>query len=76
MKKNALIHSLARVRRLGHGVWYVHYFVEGYDEEFVMLYRGDVDEHFARTITALQLKRALGVKSRHLIFSSIRKEPA
>lgn len=66
--------ALAKLRQLGKGVWVFHYIVIGYDEEFQMFQRGDVNQKIAAWGTKIALARALGCPQSHVELKEVRKE--
>lgn len=62
----AFDHALAKLRRLGKGVWKIYFGVYGYDPEFLMHAPGDIREQFAIEVTAVTLARKLKVKRKDI----------
>lgn len=65
---------MARLRRLGHGVWIFVYIVINYDEEFQMHAPGNLTEDFAIKACAMTLARALRCPIEDVILKSKKKE--
>lgn len=65
---------LARWRRAGHGIWMLTFVVEGYDDEFIQVVPGRVDQRKASKIACQNLAFELQVKKHFIILKSIVKE--
>jgi len=62
--------TLARWRRF-YGVWHVRFIVEGYDDEYEYVYRGDTSEPFVRAMVVRDAHLEFGHPA-HIV--SIRKQ--
>ena len=71
---NATAHEIAAWRREGNGIWYVQFMVEGYDDDFVMREPGKLSEQFAVQLARMNISKALGLSSRHVIHRQIEKK--
>lgn len=68
------IHTLARWRRAGHGIWKLTFVVEGYDEDFIQLLPGRLDQRKASKIACQNLTFELQVRKCYIILKTIVKE--
>ena len=72
---NTSVHEIAAWRREGRGVWYFHFVVEGYHEDFVMREPGRLTDDFALKLAQFKLAKALKVSPKHVLLKQTVKEP-
>ncbi len=71
---DAAKHTLARWRRAGYGIWKITFIVEVYDEEFIQLQPGRMNQRAASKLSCQNLAFELQVKKNFIILKHIRKE--
>ena len=68
------IHTLARWRRAGHGIWNLTFIVEGYDDEFTQLQPGRMSQRAASKLSCQNLAFELKIRKCYIILKTIVKE--
>lgn len=66
--------KLAEWRREGHGVWYITYVADGFDDEFTYLLPGRLKEKAAKDVGRTMASLDLGIHRKFIYFSKIKKE--
>lgn len=65
---------LARWRRQGRGIWRISYIVEGFDDEFVLVYPGKYSRRAAVYMGKVELARSLDCKRKHVHLKTANRE--
>ena len=65
---------MAQWRREGHGIWYITFVIEGYDEEFTHMVPGSLTEPNAVGLARMQCAEATKEKKKHIHVARTRKE--
>lgn len=68
------VHTLARWRRAGHGIWEMTFVIEGYDDDFIQLLPGRIDQRKACKIACQNLAFEMQIKKCYIILKTIVKE--
>ncbi len=68
------IHTLARWRRAGHGIWKMTFIIEGYDDEFIQLLPGRLSQRKASNMAMQQIAFEFKIRKCYIILKTIVKE--